>query len=1171
MNQVIVREETIGIPTYKIGEYSKIPMFLEKRVYQGSSGRVYPHPVCEHVADEKTEQLYRAVFLENEYLLVMILPEIGGRIQRIFDKTNGYDAVYYNEVIKPALVGLAGPWISGGIEFNWPQHHRPSTFDPVDYRMEQHPDGSATVWVGETEKMFRTKGMAAYTLYPGKAYLEIKGQLYNGTDRPQTFLWWANPAVAVNEHTQSVFPPDVRAVMDHGKRDVSKFPISESIYYKMDYRPGTDISRYKNIPVPTSYMAHHSDYDFVGNYDHGKQAGLLHVADHHISPGKKQWTWGNGDFGQAWDRNLTDENGPYIELMTGMFTDNQPDFTFLAPYEEKTFTQYFMPYKNIGAVKNATADVMLNLEIEKQSATLAVYTTSVQTCRVRLEYAPTSACLLEETIEISPVNTYVAEVDLCAETLLCDSHAATPLPESSVTARLCESDIANFDATQLVASVYDAAGNLLLSYRPEPNSEEPTPLPAQPCKKPQEIDSLEELYLSALHLEQYRHATFRPEDYYLEGFRRDSSDIRINNAYGRYLYHRGQFAKAEAHFRAAIKKSTWKNPNPYDCEPYYNLGLALKKQGKLAEAFDAFYKSIWDSSMQDKGFYQLAALCTAKADFSSALAMIDQSLAKGMHNIKARNLKAAILRHLHETKQAQTLLHETAALDPLDFGCRIETYLLSNENAASTSQTSVDSSEEKEIRTLLGTDVDTYIECAIDYIEWGMPAIAAAILQAAPAKTSPLLHYYLAYATKDAAHLAWASRCFTDYCFPVRLHDLLVLQAAVLADATDVTAHYLLGNLWYDKDQWQEAFSHWRTAADLIEAQKNTDATGDLNASQKNSDAADDWNASRTTSDTLRNAILHRNLALLYFNKKQEFSQAQKEMELALSYAPQDARLFFEWDQLAKQLNLPVSHRLAAMEERNALLTSRDDLYTEYITLLNSTGQYEKALAAICSHQFHPWEGGEGKIPAQYKLAHMEIAKKSMECEAYEEAAMHLTQALTYPHNLGEGKLFGTLDNDIYYLLGCVYAHIDDAKSTEHFTLALRGGDDLSSAMYYNDQPPEMFYYQALAAACLGHTDVAKEKFLRLKEYGAAHATDHVEIDYFAVSLPDFLIFETDLDRKNRVHTAFLSALGCVGLGETKDACTHIDAGLKEDCAHQGLLLLQKSIGCLPAASCDAK
>lgn len=335
MEAVKIWEESIVIPTYEVGEADKNPMFLESRVYQGSSGKIYPYPTIEKIHDTRTDKAYQAVWLENEYLKVMILPELGGRIQRAFDKTNQYDFVYYNHVIKPALVGLCGPWISGGIEFNWPQHHRPTTYSPVDYMLLEHEDGSKTCRVCDVDQMYGTKGEASFTLHPGKAYIEIKGQLYNPTPMPQTFLWWANPAVPVNDYTQSIFPPDVHAVMDHGKRDVSRFPIATGVYYKHDYSEGIDISRYKNIPVPTSYMAEKSEFNFVGGYDYQVGAGILHVADHHISPGKKQWTWGCGDFGKAWDRNLTDEDGPYIELMTGVYTDNQPDFTWLKPMEEK--------------------------------------------------------------------------------------------------------------------------------------------------------------------------------------------------------------------------------------------------------------------------------------------------------------------------------------------------------------------------------------------------------------------------------------------------------------------------------------------------------------------------------------------------------------------------------------------------------------------------------------------------------------------------------------------------------------------------------------------------------------------------------------------------------------------------------------------------------------------
>ena len=164
-----VWEEEVIIPTYPVGEPERNPIFLENRVYQGSSGAVYPLPVIERLNDEKEDRTYHAVFLENEYLKVMILPELGGRVQMAYAKTLDYHFVYYNRVIKPALVGLAGPWISGGIEFNWPQHHRPSTFMPVDHVIEKAEEGRATVWLAETDRMRGSRSVAGLSPVPGKS------------------------------------------------------------------------------------------------------------------------------------------------------------------------------------------------------------------------------------------------------------------------------------------------------------------------------------------------------------------------------------------------------------------------------------------------------------------------------------------------------------------------------------------------------------------------------------------------------------------------------------------------------------------------------------------------------------------------------------------------------------------------------------------------------------------------------------------------------------------------------------------------------------------------------------------------------------------------------------------------------------------------------------------
>ncbi len=1067
MKKVILKHEKMVIPTYEIGAYDKNPMFLEKRVYQGSSGRVYPHPVCESVSDVKTDKAYDAIILENDYIQVVLLPELGGRVQRLLDKTNGYDAVYYNEVVKPALVGLTGPWISGGIEFNWPQHHRPSTYDPVECAITENEDGSVTVWMGETEKMFHTKVTTGFTVYPDRAYLEINARVYNPTDRTQTFLWWANPAVAVNDDTQSIFPPDVHAVMDHGKRAVSEFPISKSVYYKVDYAPGTDISRYKNIPVPTSYMAYHSDFDFIGNYDYGRSAGLLHIADHHVSPGKKQWTWGNGDFGRAWDRNLTDENGPYIELMTGMFTDNQPDFTFLKPYEEKTFTQYFMPYKAVGEIKNATLDAALNVEYANGEAKLTVY-------------AP--AALEDVTIELS-----AGEKVFLSETVT--------IP----TAGVYEKIIAAAEDALTLRLIKD--GKELLSHKPSTKEPEPIPSPAEEIPPPEKLETNEELFLAAVHLEQYRHATRSPAVYYLEGLRRDPSDIRLNNGYGKYLYAHCRYAESIPYFKAAVKKSTWKNPNPYDCEPYYNLGLALEMTGDFDGAYDAYYKAVWDGNMQDKAFYHLACLAVKKGEMEMALDFVNRSLAKGAHNMKARLLKTALLRKMGKTEEALHFARETNTIDALETSALYELYLLTGEGL-------------DRFTALMRGDNHNYVELALGYKAAYLYEDAAEVLRLAANDDEPMIHYYLYALTDEAAELAKAEKASSLYCFPNRIEDEAVLRHA--AENGGHMAEYYLGCLLYDKGNHQKATALWESAAKHI---------------------------------TL--PTVWRNLSLAYYNKQHDPAKTKTALENAFEMDKTDARIFFELDQLYKVLAVSPTERLAFMEAHTELLPLRDDLYTEYITLLNLNGKHEKAYDCIMSHNFHPWEGGEGKIPAQYRTA---LTKLSEMKDDEKEAIELLEEALVYPNNLGEGKLIGNTDSDLYYKLGCLYENKE--KKQDAFRLAARGEFDLTSAMYYNDQPPEMMYFAALAIGKLGDEGEMNRRFETFISYAETHMDDVPEIDYFAVSLPDFLIFDADLVKNNKVHCCHMAALGYLGLGDMKNAKKYADMGRALNPAHLGLAAL---------------
>jgi len=189
MSKVILNRAKVDLPTYAVGTPEKNPLFFEKRVYQGSCGKVYPVPFIDKIADEAKDQSYDWVELENEFIRLVMLPEIGGRIFLGQDKANDdYDFFYRQDVIKPALVGLAGPWISGGVEFNWPQHHRPGTYMPTDVATEQGSDGSQTIWMSDHDPMNRLKGMYGIILRPGSALIELKARLYNRTPLTQTFL-----------------------------------------------------------------------------------------------------------------------------------------------------------------------------------------------------------------------------------------------------------------------------------------------------------------------------------------------------------------------------------------------------------------------------------------------------------------------------------------------------------------------------------------------------------------------------------------------------------------------------------------------------------------------------------------------------------------------------------------------------------------------------------------------------------------------------------------------------------------------------------------------------------------------------------------------------------------------------------------------------------------------
>jgi tetratricopeptide (TPR) repeat protein len=1061
-------------------------MFLEKRVYQGSTGKVYPLPFYDRISEQKAHKNWDAVYLENEFISVMILPQIGGRIHAGTDKTNGYDFFYRQNVIKPALVGLAGPWISGGVEFNWPQHHRPATFMPVSVETEHHPDGSITVWCGDHDPMLRMKGMHGVCLHPEKAFIELKVRAYNRTAFVQTFLWWANVATRVHEAYQSFFPPDVYYVADHARRSMSEYPLCRGSYYGIDY--GTrgkrgvpkgeipshfvpphcggsapidyapnDLSFYANIPVPTSYMCMGSREDFFGGYDHAAQAGVVHIANHHIAPGKKQWTWGNHDFGYAWDRNLTEADGPYIEIMAGVYTDNQPDFSFLMPGETKSWSQFWYPIQKIGPAQHANLDAAVSLRVEQGNARLGVSVSSIlPRATISLLAKGKSVATFER--DLAPGAPFVT---------------LTPLPK-------------NTGDTDLLLRVADANGREIIAYAPKPRVKSAVPPPATEPPPPKDIASADELYITGLHLEQYRHATLTPESYWSEALRRDPGDARCNNALGRWHLLRGEFPSAEKRFRKAIERLTQRNANPRDGEPLYNLGLALRYLERDNEAYAAFYKAAWNHAWQSATYHQLAELDCRKGDWTTALDHIERSLRLNADNLRARNLRALILRKSGFDAEADAALLATRKLDPLDWSSRH----LAGEP--------------------LECDTQTRLDIALDFARAVFFREAIGVLDNLTPEigTAPLVAYYLAWfhaqlreTRKAVTFRKAAAKASPDYCFPSRLEEIAILESAIHANPADARAPYYLANLLYDRKRHKEAIRLWELSARLDPSY----------------------------------SIVWRNLGIGYFNIRGESGKARRAYDKAFRANPSDARLLYERDQLWKRLGEPPAKRLNELEIHQTLVRKRDDLSVELCALYNQTGHHRKALQLLSKRNFQPWEGGEGQALGQHIRTHLALGREALVRNDYSRAVRFFEAAQASPRNLSEARHLLANQSDIHYWLGVAFEKLDDkALARRHWKLSadFRGDFQEMSVRAFS----EMTYYSALSLERLGRKAAARKLLHELLAYGKRLAKTKAKIDYFATSLPTMLLFDDDIQFRQETTALFLQAQAYFGLGKSGKA-----------------------------------
>ncbi|MGN0853613.1 MAG: DUF5107 domain-containing protein [Kiritimatiellia bacterium] len=1075
-NGVKMKEDTITLPTYSPGGYDKTPVFYTGRVYQGAQGRVYPYPMQDVLHDGKRDEVYTYLTLENDWFQMGLLPEHGGHLLNFTDKQTGFETFYRQHVVKPALIGMLGAWISGGVEWNFPHHHRATTAMPIDWRMEANRDGSKTIWIGETELRRRLKWTIGLSLLPDRAVLQAENRFMNRGAYIESMIYWANVSVHCGDDYQVIFPPSCHLGFDHHKNFWTSFPIgpkrvdhswipSQRSKYANDVDGMIDLSWWKNFTVESrSIFAMDPENAWIAGFDHKKNMGTAHVSNRHITVGKKFFLWGNFPEAHVWDTVLTDTDGPYLELMVGCWSDNQPDYSWIDPHETRVVKQYWFPVKGIGGVKNVTIDGAVNVDRlgKKDELLVGFHSTRVlKDCVVRVVRAGAEKPVFEERgVAIDPNRPWCKTVKVAAEA----------------------------KDQEFTATIADASGAVFLAYTPVPDDPH-DPLPprvANPLEPPR-YTSAEEAYLTGLRLDQFHNGLIDPVPYYERALELDPGYSAAHVALAIRRAKNGEYELAEKGLRTAVARVTRNFTRAKDAEPEYMLAVVLEEQGlladdpaigaaKLKEAEDLYWRVTWRSTLARPAYAALARLACRKGDWNEALARVDDALERGAREAKLHVLKAYILRQLKQDTACSRELRAAAACDPLDAWSVLERAFLEDEG-------------EGAVRTFArgprynrGLKAQQLLESICDYWSIGAwPEVFALAQQAdalaageAPYATEgplplkdtiaacdsfkcPLFAYFAGDARMRTGDVAGAKALYaaaaaqpTDYCFPNRHEEYAVLRQAARLCPELANTWYYLGNVEWNYDQKETALASWKKAAAL----------------------------------NPKHALALRNIGFglahpgTYFTNtgvpagvpSQEAYDCYRK---ALAADPTNFRALEEMDKLAEKLGKSTAERLAAMKTYRATAEKYDACMLRMAYLFNEAGAYDDSLQILTTRRFHVWEGGEGLLaPFVDALLLRGIGKLAARDLA--AAQKDFETALTYPENLQAGRPgdAGTEPKVRYYLAQCLKAKGDEAGCRAELANALKGWVS----------PGEMNYFRVLVLRELGRPDAQKEIDANLAE-----------------------------------------------------------------------------------------
>ncbi len=1052
-----VWESPLVIPTYELGAPDPHPVFPE---LTGKGRRpIYPYPALDLITDHRVEKTYRAVFLENEFLRLTVLPELGGRLYAIFDKSARREVLYTNHVIKYGMVAIRGAWISGGIEWNFPDGHSATTVSAVDYVTRTEADGGVSVIVGDTERIQRMQWSVAIRLRPGRKFVECEVTLNNRREIPGRYWYWANAAAHAADDLRFVFP--MREAYPHTFWPVFSFPLEG----------GVDIGTYREVPNPLSLFARNSKRDFMGIYYEKSDWGIVHVADHREVAGKKTWTWGTDPSGSIWIDKLTEKDGQYVEFQAGRF-ETQMEHEFIQPHRVERIVHYWCPIDHLGGpFQEANRDATLRLAAEGRKVTIAIATTArMENAELILERGP--AVVRKQRVTLSPVQAFSVSTEL--------------MPGSREPLRVV---LKSREGREIISYRSDAPvdGNpeFKAAGKPEPD--------------PAAAGSAELAWRNGIMADKAGNDP-AARIAWNQALKLDPGYAAARVSMGISLYRSGEFDQAGKHLEAALRR------NPDDAGARYALALVLRASGRPGAAADHLYALIRSGQGEALARYVLGEMALAAGEFDSAVEHLRQSLLLNPRDIKGRTMLVLALRLAKRLDEAREQIEAVVYEMPLDcFALAERGEIL---KAAGLEIEAKRSAEE--LWRLLSREPDSVQELVFDYAAAGRYAEARTILAEAMQRSAsagkpayPMWHYTLGWISRSGGDSAEAKRGFESgsrgnpaLVFPHRVEEIEVLKSALEANPGDGRASFYLGNALAARSRGREALASWIQAlkTDAANAVARRNAAQGLWRLQGKMDAA-----AEAFEKAIELAPSEFRLYVEYAGMLNGWKPPASRIQL-LERAPESVRIhppvsqsladaYVDAGRYADALQLLAGTKIHSGEGESQGLATYRRASRGLAEKYRSEGKHEAAAAEFLKATQYPLNLGVGRSSGESHAREFVAAARELEAAGQSDAAQALWQrAATDPLKLKTEPVESWSDN-YYWKAVALEKCARKAEAQALYARLARLADERQLAASEISPPPEAlrFLLAGLGLKALNKGAEAREALRRVLQLDPAN------------------------------------------------------------------------------------